>query len=196
MAIHKAVEQRKNLDGPTAIAMAVSSLLGREVTPKELATLAVNNNHRTKNDGTSHAFYAFAPLHYGLSSEAVTGVNGIEKVKAALRNKDAMVVAAVYGPSHMTGFAHMELITGLITEDGVDKFIVQDPNTNFTYSNEINKDGALQKVYFKLNVKSIFKIKADVLDTETYGKIDNVSADYYRNHRSEYPNLRYWIIKK
>ena len=184
---------KKSGCGPTAMAMAVSTLTGLNITPETMAKLAVENGYRSPNSGTDQAFYDFAATKYGLHS---ISTNDLNVVKAALARKDCLVIAGVYGSkdfptqSHLTSGAHMELLTGLINENGVEKFVVQDPFTDYMYANH-NSDGAVEIMYQKTKAKSIIKINASVLDYESYSFFNG-----FRTNKSNNSSQRYWIIKK
>lgn len=122
--------------GPTSMAMILSTLLGKEVTPVELCDFAIKNGYRTDNSGTSWGFYKAAANKYGLES---VQTNNINKVKEALKNGNSMVIASM-GKGHFTKSGHFIVIHGM--EEKGDKlwFEVLDPNST---NNSYGKDGKI-----------------------------------------------------
>lgn len=64
--------------GPTAMADALGGLTGGSVTPYELAQFALRKGDRTKNDGTSHAFFTHAAEEYGLTLKKASSLTALK----------------------------------------------------------------------------------------------------------------------
>ena len=107
--------------GPTAMAIAVSSLLGQEHNPIELTNYACSNGYCSAG-GTLHSFFSAAAKKYGLTSKQVNKKNK-DEIFAALKGGKSIVIA-IMGPGTFTRDGHFITLTG---SDG-DKVFVHDPN--------------------------------------------------------------------
>lgn len=105
--------------GPTAVAIAVSSLLDREVTPAEVARWSEENGYAAYNNGSYHSLIPAAAAHYGL---AVTSGNDTTVLKAALA--EGSLAIAIMGPGAFTPTGHFIVLRGT-DEEG--RILVADP---------------------------------------------------------------------
>ncbi|GHU94304.1 hypothetical protein FACS1894208_05120 [Clostridia bacterium] len=106
--------------GPTALAIAVSNLTGRTVTPAQVADWSYRNGYRVEGSGSSQALIPDGAKHYGLRVEGV-GLNS-GKVRSALES--GKLVIAIMSAGHFTSGGHFIVLRG-VTEDG--GILVADP---------------------------------------------------------------------
>jgi hypothetical protein len=108
--------------GPTAMAMVLTKMTGKKVTPVDTANWSLNNGHRVKNNGTAWSFFGAIAPQYGISCQqmGVSKSNIIDNLKAG-----KMLIMSM-GPGHFTKGGHYIVLRG-ITEDG--RIIVADPNS-------------------------------------------------------------------
>lgn len=85
--------------GPTACA-SIIGMRHRDVNPETLGTWAVANGHRTRNNGTTHAFVSKVGELYGFS---VTQTSVDEGCRQLANGKYAV---AAMGPGYWTSFGH------------------------------------------------------------------------------------------
>jgi hypothetical protein len=107
--------------GPTALAIVVSSLTGKRVTPVETAEWAVRNGYRVEGNGSMHALIPDGARHYGLSVECVSRKDGQTIADALAEGK---LVVAVMSKCHFTGSGHFIVLRG-VTAEG--KILIADP---------------------------------------------------------------------
>ena len=100
--------------GPTSLAMIITALTGKKVTPDEIAKKAVTGGYRVCNSGSSHAITDLAK-GYGLTVKDY-GRPSIAEINKALKNGVMFQVAGT-GPSPFSGNGHFIGIRG-VTEDG------------------------------------------------------------------------------
>ena len=100
--------------GPTSLAMIITALTGKKVTPDEVAKKAVAGGYRVCNMGSSHAITDLAK-GYGLTVKNY-GRPSIAEINKALKNGVMFQVAGT-GPSPFSGIGHFIGIRG-ITDDG------------------------------------------------------------------------------
>ena len=108
--------------GPTAMAMVLTKMTGKKVTPVDTANWSLANGHRVKNNGTAWSFFGAIAPQYGISCQqmGVSKSNIIDNLKAG-----KMLIMSM-GPGHFTSGGHYIVLRG-ITEDG--RIIVADPNS-------------------------------------------------------------------
>lgn len=107
--------------GPTAMAIAVSSLLNEKHDPVELTNYACSNNYCT-NGGTKHSFFAKAGKKYGLKVKRVSKSNS-DEIFTALNGGNSIVIA-IMGPGTFTNSGHFITLTG----SNGNQVFVHDPN--------------------------------------------------------------------
>jgi hypothetical protein len=108
--------------GPTSMAMVLTKLTGKKVTPVDTANWSLRNGHRVKGNGTAWSFFGAIAPQYGVSCQqmGVSKSNIIDNLKAG-----KMLIMSM-GPGHFTKGGHFIVLRG-ITEDG--RIIVADPNS-------------------------------------------------------------------
>lgn len=100
--------------GPSSLAMIITALTGKKVTPDEVAKKAASGGYRVCNMGSSHAITDLAK-GYGLVVKDY-GHPSIAEINKALKDGVMFQVAGT-GPSPFTGNGHFIAIRG-ITDDG------------------------------------------------------------------------------
>ncbi|MEE1199080.1 MAG: C39 family peptidase [Christensenellales bacterium] len=120
--------------GPTSMAMAVSTLLGRAVLPPVLADWANANGYRDPYgiDGTHENFFVACAARYGLSGEILYVGEDIaqalpvyNRLASALK-EGQIVIANVVGGSPFTQSGHYLLLTSMENN----QMSICDPNPN------------------------------------------------------------------
>lgn len=108
--------------GPTAMAMVLTKLTGKKVSPVDTANWSLNNGYRIPNCGTAWAYFGALAPKYGVSCKqmGVTRENIINNLKAG------KILIMSMGPGDFTRSGHYIVLRG-ITEDG--RIIVSDPNS-------------------------------------------------------------------
>jgi len=108
--------------GPTALAMVVAGLTGREdINPKSVADWSVANGYRAEGAGSYWSLMTDGGQNYGLQVETVSRMNP-ERIVQAL--SQGYPVIASMGRGHFTNGGHFIVLRG-ITDDG--KILVYDP---------------------------------------------------------------------
>lgn len=106
--------------GPTSLAMVLTYLLGKEVSPQETAKLG--NGAYTCSAGTYWSYFGDMAERYGVNCEQM-GVSGSNIMNNL---KDGKTLIMSMGPGHFTSAGHFIVLRG-IDENG--KIIVADPNS-------------------------------------------------------------------
>ncbi len=109
--------------GPTSLAMVVSGLTGRKITPDMVAGWSVANGHRAEGAGSYWSLMTAGGNYYGLSVEAVSRKDPDSIVKA-LSEGNPIIVSM--GKGHFTNGGHFIVLRG-ITENG--KILIHDPSS-------------------------------------------------------------------
>lgn len=107
--------------GPTVLAMAVSSLTERAITPDEMCRWAYENGYCSIGSGSYHGLIGEGLEHFGISNQTT---NTDEVVRSAL--KAGRPVIALMGEGHFTSGGHFILLCD-IDEEG--KVSVADPKS-------------------------------------------------------------------
>ena len=109
--------------GPTAMAMVLNYYIDDSITPLQTAMYAMNNNHRTKNDGTSWEYFEDMANEYDLeffqtasSSEALEWID----------NKENALIICSMKRGLWTSSGHYILVWD-VDKDG--KVYINDPNS-------------------------------------------------------------------
>ena len=110
--------------GPTALAMAVSSLTETRVDPAEMAVWAAENGYCAPRSGSYHSIVNAAAERYGLRCVSLAGTDA-EEIGRRLVMSGGICVALM-GPGHFTRGGHFILIHG-VTLSG--DMLVADPNS-------------------------------------------------------------------
>ncbi len=106
--------------GPTALAIAVASLISHKVTPADTAQWSVENGGLCEGSGSYHSLIPDGGRHYGLTVTSI-GRDGKKLVEALQEGK---LVIAIMSKGHFTDSGHFIVLRG-VTEDG--KILVADP---------------------------------------------------------------------
>ena len=107
--------------GPTALAICVSTLTGRDVDPPAVCAWSVRNGHRCEGNGSYHSLIPEGAKHYGLKVEKL-GRSSARELERHLSS--GKLVIAIMAKGHFTSNGHFIVLRG-ITEDG--KVLVADP---------------------------------------------------------------------
>lgn len=107
--------------GPTVLAMAVSSLTDRAITPDEMCQWAYENGYCSIGSGSYHGLIGEGLEHFGISNQTT---NNDEVVKAALEGGHPVI--ALMGEGHFTSGGHFILLCDM---DGEGKVSVADPKS-------------------------------------------------------------------
>ncbi len=107
--------------GPTALALAVSTLTDKTVDPPAVCDWSVRNGHRCEGNGSYHSLIPEGAKHYGLKVEKL-GRSSARELEQHLSS--GKLVIAIMAPGHFTSSGHFIVLRG-ITEDG--KVLVADP---------------------------------------------------------------------
>ena len=105
--------------GPVAMAMIISTLTDKKVTPIETAKYSLDNGYRT-NGGTSTDFITAIATEHGIKTETLTLDQ--ESITNALSQSKPILM--IVGPGNFTSRNHYIILTG-ISEDG--KVTIADP---------------------------------------------------------------------
>jgi hypothetical protein len=106
--------------GPTALAIAISSLSDRTVLPTAVASWAALNGYYIEGAGSLHALIPDGARHWGVPAIGV-GYDWQAVVNALA---DGKLVIAIMGKGHFTSSGHFIVLRG-VTADG--KIMVADP---------------------------------------------------------------------
>ena len=108
--------------GPTALAMAVSSLTGEEIDPLAMCQWAFDNGYCAEEYGSYHSLIPEGAEAFGLTVQGATAKQG-QDIIDALASGDKLVIA-IMSKGHFTKSGHFILLRG-VTSDG--KILVADP---------------------------------------------------------------------
>ncbi|MCM1149585.1 MAG: C39 family peptidase [Butyricicoccus sp.] len=109
--------------GPTALAMAVSSMTGETVDPEQMAQRAFELGCWAKGHGSWHSIVNIVAADFGLASEGFEGRDADSLINALVSGK---LLVALMGPGHFTDGGHFILLRG-VTLSG--EILVADPNS-------------------------------------------------------------------
>jgi lysophospholipase L1-like esterase len=116
--------------GPSAMAMIITNLTGRQVTPDETSRFAASRGLYVSGEGSSWSIGPVLAKHWGLKAQAI-GADGA-KIAATLQ-AGGLVITAGQGAKPFTSGGHFIVIRGL-TADG--KWKVGDSGHNDTSDKE------------------------------------------------------------
>lgn len=105
--------------GPTSMAICISTLTGRRVTPIDTCDWAAKQGYYWQGSGWSHDTPKALAKHYKLKCQGL----GYSKTKLRAALKSGKLVVALMGPGHFTKHGHYIVLRG-ITKDG--KILVSD----------------------------------------------------------------------
>ncbi len=109
--------------GPTAMAMAVSTLTGETVDPSEMAAVAADLGYCAPGQGSYLSIVPGLARHYGLNCVPLPARDP-DRLEEALSGGG--IAVALMGAGHFTRIGHFILLHGL-TSDG--RVLVADPNS-------------------------------------------------------------------
>ncbi len=109
--------------GPTAMAMAVSTLTGETVDPSEMAAVAADSGYCAPGQGSYLSIVPGLARHYGLNC-ALLPARDPGRLEEALSSGG--IAVALMGAGHFTRIGHFILLHGL-TPDG--RVLAADPNS-------------------------------------------------------------------
>lgn len=109
--------------GPTALAMAVSSITDQQTDPAQMAVWAVNHGHWAKGHGSYLSIVTGAAEAYGLTAAPISAMTP-EAIKTELLSGHLLV--ALMGPGHFTDGGHFILLRGITLSGNV---LIADPNS-------------------------------------------------------------------
>jgi len=107
--------------GPTALAIAVSSLTGTAVDPVQMSRWSYEHDYYLEGSGSYHALIPNGAAHFGVAEEGATAADA-QKIVDALA--DGKLVVAIMGKGHFTKSGHFIVLRG-VTAEG--KILVADP---------------------------------------------------------------------
>lgn len=174
--------------GPTAMATVLSQYFHKEILPTEISDFSVAHGHRYAT-GTSTDLFSDAAESYGMPAPVEVGGSQVDAIYNGVKN-EGNVAIALMGRGAFTRSGHYVVLIGTEERDGVQYFLVSDPNypnKNYKYSNGIideDPNDALvlaRKDIFKRESKGItwFKTNFDVVHGEYQTKETEILlADY------------------
>lgn len=124
--------------GPTSMAMIISYLLGKAISPVELADWSMAHGYYVSGQGTSWAFYSGVAKAYGVKSQQITvSANSIMN-----QLKAGHPVITSMRPGTFTKGGHFIVLRG-VTPEG--RILVNDPNDN-NNKNFFNKEFSISLI--------------------------------------------------
>lgn len=100
---------RKSGCGPTSMAICISTLGSKKVTPRQTAAWAGKSGYYVKGVGSSHSVVPALAKQYKLKCKGV-GKSQTEIIKAL---KSGKLVVAIMAPGHFTDNGHFIVLTGI-----------------------------------------------------------------------------------
>ena len=95
--------------GPTSLAICISTLTGRRVTPIQVADWGAKQGLYIQGEGWSHSCPGIMANHWGLKCKKIA--RSKKNLKTVLRK--GQLVVAVMGPGHFTSGGHYIVLYGL-----------------------------------------------------------------------------------
>lgn len=111
--------------GPTAMAMAASSITGVSIDPESMARWAYENRQWVKNSGSRLSIVNEGAKAYGMVAESVPPEDRTSDVLIDLLSSGKLLVALM-GPGHFTNNGHFILLRGCTLSGSI---LVADPNS-------------------------------------------------------------------
>ena len=108
--------------GPTSMAMVLNYYIDDTITPLQTSIYALENNHRTPNDGTSWEYFADMAEEYDL--EFLQTASSVEALEWMNTKEDSLVICSM-GPGLWTTEGHFILLWDV--EDGT--AYINDPSS-------------------------------------------------------------------
>ena len=107
--------------GPTALAMAVSSITEQTITPDAMAVWARENGYFCNGSGSYHSLIPEGAAKFGLTVEKLGTPSSATVIEALCTGK---IIVALMSQGHFTNSGHFVLVRG-VTLDG--KILLADP---------------------------------------------------------------------
>lgn len=107
--------------GPTALAMAISSLTDKIIDPAKMSEWAFRNGYRCENNGSYHSLIPDGARYFGLKVEDCV-ISNPQKIADALAG--GKLIVGIMGKGHFTQSGHFIVLRG-VTSGG--KILVADP---------------------------------------------------------------------
>ena len=104
------------------MAMVLTVLTGKSVSPVEAADWSLKNGHRVEGEGTSWAYFPAISKEYGIVCETLN--LDANSITTSLSQGKPIIISM--GPPTFTSDGHFIVLTG-VTSDG--KISVADPNS-------------------------------------------------------------------
>ena len=95
--------------GPTSMAICISTLSGKRVTPRQTCDWAGSRGYYHSGEGSSHDVIPALAKAYNLKCKGV----GKDKSKIITALKTGKLVVAIMGPGHFTKNGHFIVLTGI-----------------------------------------------------------------------------------
>lgn len=141
--------------GPTSMAMVLNYYIDDSITPLQTSIFALENNHRTRYDGTSWAYFGDMANEYDL--EFLQTASSVEALEWMNTQEDPLVICAM-GPGLWTREGHYIVLWDVENE----KAYINDPN-----STEIRKTENSYK-YMASQCKQYFCFNKQPLPQQIY----------------------------
>ena len=127
--------------GVTTAAMVASTMTGKDLTPDIIADYSVKHGYRTYNSGTSEEIFEGIARDFGFKC---TNTKDINQVITALKSKKNCTAVALMQYGNFTGRnGHFLFLTGVVNENGVERFVIYDCNNCEDYCNPHYGDGVV-----------------------------------------------------
>lgn len=108
--------------GPTAMAMVISTLTDKEVTPVDAANWSLDHGFRCYGNGTYWSYFGAYAEENGL--ECIQSTINADSITSSLKDGNPVIVSV--GPGTFTKYGHFVVLTGM-TDDG--QITIADPNS-------------------------------------------------------------------
>lgn len=95
--------------GPTSMAICISTLTGKKVTPRQTCEWAGKNGYYIKGSGSLHSVIPGLAKHYNVKCKAI----GEDKSQIIKALKTGKLVVALMAPGHFTDNGHFIVLTGI-----------------------------------------------------------------------------------
>lgn len=150
--------------GPTSMAMVLNYYIDESITPLQTSIFALENNHRTRYDGTSWAYFGDMANEYDL--EFLQTASSVEALEWMKKQEDPLVICSM-GPGLWTSAGHFIVLWDV--EDGVAH--INDPASTkkSRTENSYNYMASQCKQYFCFNKKPL----PEVVATDVVRVLDN-----------------------
>jgi hypothetical protein len=150
--------------GPTTMAMVLNYYVDDTITPIQTAIYAVKNQHRTRNEGTSWAYFQDMAKEYDLDFlQTASSKEALEWMKT---QKDPLVICAM-GPGLWTRNGHYILLWNV--QDGV--AYINDPSSTSQERTENSYN------YMASQCKQYFCFDKAASDTTVVAVLQNVERE-------------------